>query len=93
MRIKRGWFPTNQLSHEAKEQGFRSVAHYLVLTHVSSTAAAAPISDKSRAHVRAMVPQRLDASNISTLQDHHAQRARPRKRQRTLDFIGHATRE
>lgn len=93
MRIKRGWFPTNQLSHEAKEQGFRSVAHYLVLTHVSSTAAAAPIADNSRAPVRAMVPQRLDASDAITVQEHHVKVARPRKRQRTLDFRGHATRE
>lgn len=43
MRIKRGWFPTNQLSHEAKEQGYKSVAHYLVLTHLSEQASAAPI--------------------------------------------------
>jgi len=41
MRIKRGWFPTNQLSHEAREQGFKSVAHYLVLTHVSTSGALA----------------------------------------------------
>eukprot|EP00889_Picochlorum_renovo_P007436 jgi/Picre1/34466/NNA_001934.t1 len=40
---KEGWFPTNQLSHEAKEQGYKSVAHYLVLTHLSDQASAAPI--------------------------------------------------
>ncbi len=43
MRIKRGWFPTNQLSHEAKDQGYKSVAHYLVLTHLSEQASAAPM--------------------------------------------------
>lgn len=43
MRIKRGWFPTQQLSHEAREQGYTSVAHYLVLTHLSSQASAAPL--------------------------------------------------
>lgn len=47
MRIKRGWFPTNQLAHEAREKGFRSVAHYLVLTHMSAATAAAPIADNS----------------------------------------------
>lgn len=43
MRIKRGWFPTNQLSHEARDQGYKSVAHYLVLTHLSEQASAAPM--------------------------------------------------
>lgn len=38
MRLKRGWFPTNQLSHEAKDQGYKSVAHYLILTHLSEHA-------------------------------------------------------
>ena len=44
MRLKRGWFPTNQLSHEAREQGYKSVAHYLVLTHLSERASAAPMA-------------------------------------------------
>lgn len=43
LRGRRGWLPTNQLSHEATQQGFRSVAHYLVLTHVSAAVLAAPI--------------------------------------------------
>lgn len=28
MRLKRGWFPTNQLSHEATQMGFASVSYY-----------------------------------------------------------------
>jgi hypothetical protein len=44
MRLKRGWFPTNQLSHEAREQGYKSVAHYLVLTHLSQHVSAAPMA-------------------------------------------------
>ena len=38
MRLKRGWFPTNQLSREAGDQGYKSVAHYLILTHLSEHA-------------------------------------------------------
>ena len=38
MRLKRGWFPTNQLSREAIDQGYKSVAHYLILTHLSEHA-------------------------------------------------------
>jgi hypothetical protein len=78
MRLKRGWFPTAQLAHEAREQGFRSVAHYLVLTHVSAAAAAAPIADNS--HIaRAGAPQRGGP-------DGGGADARGGKRQRTLEF-------
>ncbi|KDD72735.1 hypothetical protein H632_c2959p0, partial [Helicosporidium sp. ATCC 50920] len=35
-RLKRGWFATNQLSHEATSLHYASVAHYLVLTLVAS---------------------------------------------------------
>ncbi len=95
MRIKRGWFPTNQLSHEAKEQGFRSVAHYLVLTHVSDAVAAAPMSDNSKARLelRSMAPQRLLATTGNENDMHERVRRRAKKRQRTLNFSGHATRE
>lgn len=42
-RLKRGWFPTNQLAHEATAMGYPSVAHYLILTHVGEQVAAAPM--------------------------------------------------
>jgi hypothetical protein len=88
MRIKRGWFPTNQLSHEARDQGFRSVAHYLVHTHVSTAAAAAPIADNtSHAPRVAMTRQRPnDAAEESELLP-------PGKRQRTLKFNANSARE
>ena len=83
MRIKRGWFPTQQLAHEARDQGFKSVAHYLVLTHVSAATAAPSIADNSHL-ARPMARQRADAA-LGELP--------PPKRQRTLDFSGHRTRE
>lgn len=52
MRIKRGWFPTNQLSHEAREQGFKSVAHYLVLTLVSTNSTVLTFQQDVRPHPR-----------------------------------------
>ncbi len=88
MRIKRGWFPTNQLSHEAKDQGFRSVAHYLVHTHVSAAAAAAPIAENTSHETRVtMTRQRAtDASEEAELLP-------PGKRQRTLKFNANNARE
>ena len=89
IRIKRGWFPTQTLWHEAKRQGFKSVAHYLVLTHVSAAASAAPIADNSHT-ARVMPAQRLAAGNITDTI------AMPpvAKKQRTLDFaFGQSRRE
>ena len=85
MRIKRGWFPTNQLSHEARDQGFRSVAHYLVHTHLSAATAAAPIADNTSHATRvAMTRQRPgDAEELMP----------PGKRQRTLKFNANSARE
>jgi len=82
MRIKRGWFPTNQLAHEARDQGFRSVAHYLVLTHVSEATSAAPIADNS--HLARPVTRQLPEPVVD---------GPPMKRQKTLDFSGYRTRE
>ena len=85
MRIKRGWFPTNQLSHEAKDQGFRSVAHYLVTTHVSAAAAAAPIADTTsgghhhHAVVRTAMSRQRAGGDVDELIPP------PPKRQRTLN--------
>jgi hypothetical protein len=80
MRIKRGWFPTNQLSHEARDQGFRSVAHYLVHTHVSAAAAAAPIADNTHL-ARPVVRQRAGGQGQG---EGAPEEAPAGKRQRTL---------
>lgn len=36
-RIKKGWAPTGYLYRKVKNQGFKSVAHYLILTRRAST--------------------------------------------------------
>ncbi|KAH7617569.1 putative Cell division cycle-associated 7-like protein [Nannochloris sp. 'desiccata'] len=88
MRIKRGWFPTNQLSHEARDQGFRSVAHYLVHTHVSTAAAAAPIADNT-SHGTRVTMTRQRPTDIAK----DAELLPPGKRQRTLKFNANSARE
>jgi len=35
LRARRGLFPTNQLANEAAQMGYKSVAHYLILTHLT----------------------------------------------------------
>ena len=67
MRIKRGWFPSGQLHSEAKSQGFRSVAHYLVLTHLSSKASAAPISENIREPANLYDPRKIERNLVQTL--------------------------
>jgi hypothetical protein len=84
MRLKKGWFPTAQLSHEAHDQGFRSVAHYLVHTHVSALAAAAPIADNTHM-ARPVLRQRAAPEG--------ADQGPLSKRQRTLDFDLRSARE
>ncbi|KAL3158798.1 hypothetical protein ABBQ32_011525 [Trebouxia sp. C0010 RCD-2024] len=41
-RIRRGWAPTGSLYRRAVAEGFRSVAHYLVLTQQVATSTACP---------------------------------------------------
>lgn len=84
MRIKRGWFPTQTLWHEARKHGFKSVAHYLVLTHVSAAASAAPIADNSNT-ARVMPAQRLTGGGVDGTNT--AMMPPPPKRQRTLEFV------
>ena len=45
LRAKRGLFPTQQLTHEAIEHGWQSVAHYLITTRIVAGADAPPILD------------------------------------------------
>ncbi|KAL3145912.1 hypothetical protein ABBQ38_015280 [Trebouxia sp. C0009 RCD-2024] len=45
LRARRNLAVTNQLIHEATKQGFKSVAHYLILTHLSEQGAAMPMMD------------------------------------------------
>eukprot|EP00873_Tetraselmis_striata_P004696 jgi/Tetstr1/424960/TSEL_001495.t1 len=45
IRAKSGLEVTNQLWHEADSYGYKSVAHYLVLTHVKENAQAMPMLD------------------------------------------------
>ena len=39
LRARRNLFPTNQLYHEAVNMGYKSVAHYLILTHLTDGSA------------------------------------------------------
>ncbi|DBA80626.1 TPA: hypothetical protein ACH3X1_007876 [Trebouxia sp. C0004] len=45
LRARRNLAVTNQLIHEATKQGFKSVAHYLILTHLSEQGGAMPMMD------------------------------------------------
>ena len=96
MRIKKGWFPTNQLSHEAMHQGFKSVAHYLVLTHVSANASvvAPPIADNTNVpRVVGMSRQRDDgqgtrATAALAVAEGGRSGTRKRRRRGRFDVIG-----
>ena len=86
MRIKRGWFPTQQLSHEAREQGYKSVAHYLVLTHLSEECNPAPQVMPGKPYARSQ------AGN-SILRDHQSVSPRmQRKRPGELLLVGQTSR-
>lgn len=92
MRIKRGWFPTQQLSHEARDQGYKSVAHYLVLTHLSEKASAAPLALPAPGKLVSpqMVRNMLTPDDMNTEEDVIMNRRR--RRQLKLSFEGHKAR-
>lgn len=106
MRIKRGWFPTNQLSHEARDQGYKSVAHYLVLTHLSEQASAAPMElmlggptrrRRKQPSVIDLVPDSVEeeAEEEDIRMDSPPTRTRRHAVQKTLplQFVGRRTRK
>ncbi|KAL3155874.1 hypothetical protein ABBQ32_012876 [Trebouxia sp. C0010 RCD-2024] len=59
LRARRNLAVTNQLIHEATKQGFKSVAHYLILTHLSEQGDAMPMMDITNMRKRAR-PQEAD---------------------------------
>ena len=97
MRIKRGWFPTNQLSHEAKDQGYKSVAHYLVLTHLSEQASAAPIETMLGRPARRRKRQLPVVDLTPDNETHSPQKTRirrsPIQKKLPLQYVGKKTRK
>ncbi len=75
MRLKRGWFPTNQLSREASDQGYKSVAHYLILTHLSEHAS---VEDIGAGLLNARRARRL-GMGVSRRQGSRVQKRRMRR--------------
>ena len=63
LRHKRNLFPTQQLTREAEQYGWQSVAHYLITTALVTGKDAPPMLDLPAAYVR----RRLPKNNISNV--------------------------